>query len=85
MTTVRVNIPIGLERVVLTLDEGEVQKLRERLQDVEVCCDIGSVDRWPTRVALENKRDPGAGGSSVTSEIRPDAGGLPFAPPIPCH
>lgn len=36
MSTARVEIPAGADRVVLTLDNGEVQTLRTRVDDVEV-------------------------------------------------
>lgn len=37
MTTAHVTVPKGVERIVLTLNNGEIEELRARLKDAEVC------------------------------------------------
>ena len=46
MTTACVEVPAGVDRVVLTLDNGEVQELRRRVEDLEVRSDLDCL--WVT-------------------------------------
>lgn len=47
MTSARIEVPTGVERIILSLSNGssEVQELRRRVKDVEVRCDIDRTRR----------------------------------------
>lgn len=74
MATAQVAVPRGVERIVLIIDNGEVEELRARLKDAEVHFWAALPDRFLMRWVAELECYLGGTAVAATKPLRGIAG-----------